>query len=104
MIVKICGVPYRIEYCDENFSYDEHLGRIIYSEGVIRINKSCTEDMRKEVLYHELVHGILWHTGQYTMHNDEPLVQALANAIYNMFELKTMDREENDKKIDTEGE
>ena len=85
--VNICGIPYKIEYCDENFSYDDHFGRIVYSEGVIRINKNCSKEMRKEVLFHEIVHGILFHTGQY-VHNDEPLVQALANAIYQMFELK----------------
>ena len=85
--VKICGVPYKIEYCDENFSYDDHFGRIIYSEGVIRINRSCSEAIRKEILFHEIIHGILFHTGQHA-HNDESLVQALGNAIYQMFELK----------------
>ena len=88
MIVKVCGIPYTVKECDENFSYDEHFGRIVYSECIIKISKCMPIEMKKEVLYHEMIHGILYYTGQYDTHNCEELVQALAIAIYNSFELK----------------
>lgn len=86
--VNICGVPYKVMYCDDNFDMDTHFGQISYSECVIKINKNMPKEMIEESLTHEIVHGILLHTGNSDYKNDERLVQSLANAIYQTFAIR----------------
>lgn len=90
MTINILGIEYKIKEVDV---IDEELegvvnGKILYSQGIILIKKSLPDDIKKEVLYHEILHGILVRIGQNDLSCDEILVQGLANAIYQMFELK----------------
>ena len=61
---------------------------ICYKENEIRINEDMSENQKKETLCHEMVHGILIHLGFDDLSNNEQLVQALGNAIYQGFEIK----------------
>lgn len=88
MIVNICGIPHKIVECEDNFNIDLHLGQIDYKTCEIRINKGMTEDTKKETICHEMVHGIFVHLGYHDYTNDEQLVQALGNAIYQGFEIR----------------
>ena len=50
------------------------------------------EELKRETICHEMVHGILVHLGYQDKSNDEQFVQALANAIYQGFEIKDLSR------------
>ena len=88
MIVNICGIPHKVIECEDNFNVDTHFGQIDYKACEIRINKDLTEENKKETICHEMVHGILTHLGYNDYSQDEQLVQALGNAIYQGFEIK----------------
>lgn len=89
MIVNICGMPHKVVECEDRFNSDCHFGMIDHLTCEIRINKDMTENNKKETLCHEMVHGMLIHLGYTDYSNDEQFVQALANAIYQGFEVKT---------------
>lgn len=86
--VKICGIPYDIVMCEDNFDIDTHFGQIEYRDSIIKINKDVQEPMQKQTLCHEIVHGILVHIGYSDLSNDETFVQALAMAINQTFDVK----------------
>lgn len=88
MIVNICGVPHKIIECEDKFNADVHFGQIDYKTCEIRINKDLTEENKKETICHEMVHGIFVHLGYTDYAQDEQLVQALGNAIYQGFSIK----------------
>lgn len=89
MIVNICGIPHKVIECEDNFNVDTHFGQIDYKDCVIRINKNMTKESKKETICHEMIHGILVHLGYDNYSQDEQLVQALGNAIYQGFEIKS---------------
>lgn len=88
MRVKICGVPHEIIECEDSFDVDAHFGQIDYKRCEIRINKDLTAETKKEVICHEITHGILVHIGYTDYAIDEQFVQALGNAIYQTFEVR----------------
>lgn len=93
MKVNICGVPHSVIEKEDNFTSDStHLGEITYSKAEILINKNMPEEMKKETICHEIVHGIFVHLGYNDYTNNEQLVQQLGNAIYQAFEIKDIDR------------
>lgn len=90
MKVNICGIPYKVK---EVPAIDEELegivqGKIIYRKCLIKIRKDLPKKLKKSVLYHEILHGILIQLGYSELSADETLVQGLSTAIYQMFELK----------------
>lgn len=88
MTVNICGVSHKIVECEDNFNADCHFGQIDYKACEIHINKDLTEENKKETICHEMVHGIFIHLGYNDYAQDEQLVQALGNAIYQGFNIK----------------
>lgn len=88
-MIKICGIPYEVKECEDNFSADAaHFGEVEYKKCVIRINKDMTDEMKKETLCHEILHAIMVHIGRNDLTNDETLIQSLGNAINQTFEIK----------------
>lgn len=96
MIVNICGIPHKVVECEDNFNVDLHFGQIDYRACEIRINKDMTDANKKETICHEMVHGILVHLGYNDLAGNEQLVQALGNAIYQSFSIKTESEETNE--------
>jgi hypothetical protein len=47
-----------------------------------------SQENKNETLCHEIVHGIFVHLGYNDYAQDEQLVQALGNAIYQGFDIK----------------
>lgn len=94
MIVNICGVPHKVIECEDNFNADAtHFGQIDYKACEIRINKDMPQESKDETLCHEMVHGMLIHMGYDQLSQDEKFVQALGNAIYQGFSIKTESKE-----------
>lgn len=88
MIVNICGIPHKVIEYEDKFDVDSHFGQIDYKTCEIRINKDLSQECKDETLCHEMVHGILIHLGYNGYAQDEQLVQALGNAIYQGFDVK----------------
>ena len=88
--IKICGIPFKVKEVEVIDEADEGIvqGKIIYSQGKIFIKKSLPKKMKKPVLYHEVVHGILMELGYSDLATDETLVQGLSNELYRMFDFK----------------
>lgn len=93
MIVNICGIPHKVIECEDKFNIDAHLGQIDYKACEIRINKDMTREIKFETICHEMVHGIFIHLGYTDYAQDEQLVQALGNAIYQGFNIKSESEE-----------
>ena len=88
--VIICGIPFKVEELDV---IDEELegltqGKILYSKGIIQIKKSLPPELKKSVIFHEVLHGILMQLGYTEESGEETFVQGLSNAMYQMFEFR----------------
>lgn len=88
MIVNICGVPHTVIEKEDHFDVDAHFGQIDYKKCEIIINKDMSNEAKHEALCHEMVHGMFVHLGYNDYAQDEQLVQALGNAIYQGFKIK----------------
>ena len=94
MIVNICGIPHKVIECEDKFNADLHLGQIDYRACENRINKDMIRESKLETICHEMVHGIFIHLGYNDYAQDEQLVQALGNAIYQGFNIKAESEEQ----------
>ena len=90
MTINILGVPFTVEEKECIDTPDEGVtqGLIIYSEAKILIRKGLPKDLKRTVLIHEIVHGMLVQIGRNDLTEDEALVQTLAIAIDQTFQLK----------------
>ena len=82
MQVEILGVNYEIkelEIIDENPNV---LGQIVYQKQEIQIKKSLLKDMKNSTIIHEIVHGILFHSGKQELNEKEDLVESVSSSIY----------------------
>lgn len=92
MKVNICGIPHEVVEVEDNFTADAvHCGEICYKDLTIKVNKNMPQIAKDETICHEMVHGILVHLGFEDMSNDEHLVQALGNAIFQGFQIRRID-------------
>ena len=84
MTVSVCGVNYKIEYVDVIDESCEGIvhGEIDYTKGIIRIKNGLPKDIERQVIIHEIVHGILFNVGKSKMTEDEEFVQLLAVGIF----------------------
>lgn len=89
--VNICGIQYDVEYKADNFNFDSHFGMIDYTQAKILINESMPDEVVKQTLCHEIIHGILVAIGRNDL-NDETFVQSLASAINISFDIKGCDK------------
>lgn len=88
MIIKICGIPHEVVECESKFDNQLQMGMIDHEKCVIYINKALSVEVKKETLCHEIVHGILVHIGYNDLTENEQFVQAMGNAIYQIFEVR----------------
>ena len=88
--INICGIPYAIIACPDRFNSDcVHFGEIKWKQNEIWIAEDVAEDLQIQTLIHEWVHGVLFNTGfPEDVRQNEQLVQCLAMAIYQTFQIK----------------
>lgn len=80
--VKIMATEYDLEEVEQIDKYQRLLGQIDYVEQTIKIDKNISEDMKKEVLLHEILHGILEKLGFEGINSDEQKVHSIASTMY----------------------
>lgn len=80
--IKILGLTYEIERVPY-ISRDEYrAGEIKYEAQKIKILESLTCEHERQVILHEMFHGIFSALGMDEQHDDEKLVQSLATALH----------------------
>ena len=85
MNIDLLGINYEIkdeEIVDEDINC---LGMIDYKKQDIYIKKSLKTDLRNVTIIHEILHGILQHTGNDELNQDEDLINRLSTSIYQVF-------------------
>ncbi len=82
MQVEILGVNYEIKELDIVDENPDVLGQIIYQKQLIEIKKSLPKDMKNTTILHEILHGILFHSGKQELNKNEDLIESLSNSIY----------------------
>lgn len=80
--IKILATEYEVEEVEQIDKYERLIGQIEYSEQKIKIDKNISEDMKKETLIHEIIHGILEKLGLNELNEDEQKVQSIATTLY----------------------
>lgn len=89
MKVKICGIDYIVNECDNNFTANAiSFGEVDYKKGVILLNNELSDDIKSETLCHEILHAMLVYIGRSDLSEDETFVCSLGNAINQTFEVK----------------
>ena len=63
------------------FNNKEKMGVIDYIANTITIDEKWNKQMQYRTLWHELVHGMIWHYAFKTDHDDEEEIERMANAI-----------------------
>ena len=94
--INICGVTYRIKEVDEIPPENKGelvQGDITYHTGIIQLRKDMPEEIKRQTLIHEWVHGMFVMIGRNDLSEDETLVQNVALAINNTFKVKESDNE-----------
>lgn len=91
MTVNVCGIPYHIKELEDNFDTDLHFGDTRYGKAEIHINSGLSDEIKKEAICHEMMHGILVHLGYNDLSQDEQFVQAIGNAICQSFDIKAVE-------------
>lgn len=86
--VFICGIPHTVKLCEDNFNSDTHFGQINYAKCEIRINKDMPEEIQRQTLCHEILHGMLVLLGYNELTNDEQFVQAMSMGINQSFRIR----------------
>lgn len=81
MKVNICGIMHKVIECEDNFDIDTHFGQIDFRKAIIKINKDLDDQVKKESICHEILHGILVHLGYDDLSGDEKFVNAVSNGI-----------------------
>nr|DAY29652.1 MAG TPA: SprT-like family protein [Caudoviricetes sp.] len=82
MQVEILGVNYEIKELDIIDENPNVLGQIVYQKQQIEIKKSLKKDMKNTTIIHEMIHGILFHSGKQELNKNEDLIESLSNSIY----------------------
>lgn len=80
--VKIMATEYDVEEVDQIDKYNFLLGEIDYVKQKIKIDRNIPEDLKKESLIHEILHGILEKLGYEEINADEQKVHSIASTMY----------------------
>jgi len=80
--IKILATEYEVEEVEQIDKYQRLLGQIEYIEQKIKIDKNISEDMKKETLIHEILHGTLEKLGLNEINEDEQKVHSIASTMY----------------------
>jgi len=83
--IKVLNLEYEIIELSLVDNDIDLLGQINHREQIIRIRNDISEERKKVVLLHEVLHAIFQQTGFNEEHNDEHLIESLSIALYQVF-------------------
>lgn len=80
--IKICGVVFKVVQVPVVSKDEPRKGEINYLSCVIKIDESMPDDLKRQVLMHEIFHAVCDLTGNYDIGENENAVQGISTAIY----------------------
>lgn len=80
--IKILATDYEVQEVDQIDKFKRLLGEIDYCNQIIKIDKNISEDMKKEVLIHEILHGVLEKLGYDDLNDDEQKIHSIGSTMY----------------------
>ncbi len=88
--INILGLNYTIEEVDTVNKFEPRKGEINYLSNEIRIDKNMPEDLKNQVLMHEILHAVFDLLGMRELAEDEDKVQSIATALHLVFSTQTI--------------
>lgn len=80
-IIKICGVPYSVEFVDDQYC-GQNMGKSDIVNAKIFIRKNMPRPVQENVLLHEIMH-ICYRNGYLCKDDDEErVIEVLTNILY----------------------
>jgi len=86
--VRVAGIEYEVievENMEEQFN---HLGQILYTRGIIQIDRSLPPDRKEQVFIHELLHGCFYEAGY--DEQDEDMINRVSIVLYQVLKENTL--------------
>lgn len=80
--IKILGIEYELEEVEQVDKNQRLFGEINFVNQTIRIERGLSADRKKQVLLHEILHGICEQLGIEDINNNENLIQSLSSSLY----------------------
>lgn len=82
--ISVMGMEYAIEYVDVVDKENPRFGQVNFFESKIKIDKSLSEDRKKQTLIHEILHCVCQELGLYDLNDNENAIQSIATALYDI--------------------
>ena len=83
--VWICGHRFDVEFFDIKNLLEENFGEMCFETSTIKICSTLSDDMKRNVLLHEILHAIYQFAGLTDSSVEEDVVDRLATAQAAMF-------------------
>lgn len=80
--VKILGIEYELKEVEQVNKNQRLFGEIDFVNQTIKIEKGLSDDRKKQVLLHEILHGICEQLGIEEINNNENLIQSISSSLY----------------------
>lgn len=78
--VKVAGIEYQVKEIEDMEEQFDHLGQILYTRGVIKLDMSLSQDRKEQVFIHELLHGCFYEAG--FEEQDEDMINRVGIVLY----------------------
>jgi len=88
--INILGVVYQIQEVEVVNKEEPRKGEIDFLTGVIKIDKNMPQELKEQVLMHEILHAVCDLLGYKKLCFDEKKVQGLATALHQIFKSQTI--------------
>ncbi len=88
--INILGAVYQIQEVEVVNKEEPRKGEIDFLTGVIKIDKNMPQELKEQVLMHEILHAVCDLLGYEKLCFDEKKVQGLATALHQIFKSQTI--------------
>lgn len=88
--IKILGIKFSILEVEVVNKFEPRKGEINYLSNEIRIDITMPDDLKKQVLMHEILHAVFDLIGMPELGEDENKVQSIATALHQVFSEQTI--------------
>lgn len=78
--VKVAGIEYEVIEVNKMEEQFNQLGQILYTKGLIKLDKELAPDRKEQVFVHELLHACFYEAG--FEEQDEDMVNRLGIVLY----------------------
>ncbi|UQS85769.1 hypothetical protein MOO46_07500 (plasmid) [Apilactobacillus apisilvae] len=81
--INVMGMDFKVSVVKDLFNgNDKVLGYSDYANSAIKLESNQDDQNKLQTLVHEITHIILWNTGYDDLNNNEQLIVAFGNVLY----------------------